>query len=154
MTPRTGRGIASNAQDWRRLGRTAALQMLYQWEVGRLPIADVGRTFWSQTESPAEPASEDVREFASRLAEGVVAHVASLDPLIASAAEHWRLDRMNVIDRLVLRLATYELLHEPETPVKVAINEALELARAFSGEEAVPFVNGILDAIRRTQTRA
>jgi transcription antitermination protein NusB len=145
---------APKPRDWRHAGRSAALQMLYQWEVGRVPIADVGRTFWLQTESPAEPVSEDVREFAFRLAEGVVESVASLDPLIASAAEHWRLDRMNVVDRIVLRLATYELLHEPDTPVKVVINEALELARAFSGDEAVPFVNGILDAIRRTQPRA
>jgi N utilization substance protein B len=74
--------------------------------------------------------------------------------VIASAAEHWRLDRMNVVDRLILRLATYELLHEPETPASVVINEALELARSFSSDEAVPFVNGVLDAISRNQPRA
>jgi len=71
----------------------------------------------------------------------------------ADAAEHWRLERMNVMDRLILRLAVYEFLHEPATPGKVIINEALELARSFSGDESVGFINGILDAIRRTLAR-
>jgi N utilization substance protein B len=73
--------------------------------------------------------------------------------LIAEAAEHWRIERMNVMDRLILRLATYEFLHESETPAKVVINEALELARTFSGDEAVGFINGILDAIRKKLER-
>jgi N utilization substance protein B len=84
----------------------------------------------------------------------VAAEVDRLDPVIAQAAEHWRLERMTVIDRLILRLASYELLHEAGTPAKVVINEALELARAFSSDEAVPFVNGVLDNIRRTHERA
>jgi N utilization substance protein B len=128
--------------------------MLYQWEVGRLPMAEVGQTFWRQSDEDASPVSDEVRQFASRLADGVAGAVARLDPVIASAAEHWRLDRMNVVDRLILRLATYELLHEPETPASVVINEALELARSFSSDEAVPFVNGVLDAISRNQPRA
>ena len=76
--------------------------------------------------------------------------LADADALIASHARNWRIERMAVIDRLVLRLAIYELLAEPPTPAKVVINEALELARTFSGEEAVPFVNGVLDAVRKT----
>ena len=66
---------------------------------------------------------------------------------------HWRIERMNVIDRLILRLAVYEFLHEPDTPGKVIINEALELARSFSADDSVRFINGILDAIRRTLSR-
>ena len=79
--------------------------------------------------------------------------IADIDPLITEAAEHWRLERMNVMDRLILRLATYEFLHEADTPGKVIINEALELARTFSGDDAVRFINGILDAIRKKLER-
>ena len=90
------------------------------------------------------------REFADGLVRGTVERLADADALIASHARNWRIERMAVLDRLVLRLAIYELLAEPATPAKVVINEALELARTFSGEEAVPFVNGVLDAVRKT----
>jgi transcription antitermination protein NusB len=140
------------AADSRHRGRAAALQMLYQWEVGRTPIDEVCRTFW--TGGPAgSPPSESVRAFATSLAAGVGAHFAELDPLIVDAAEHWRIERMNVMDRLILRLGVYEFLHERDTPASVVINEALELARTFSAGESVPFINGILDAIRRTLSR-
>ena len=136
----------------RHRARQAALQMLYQWEVGRVPIAEVRERFW--TEAPVDaPAEDEVREFATRLADGVAAHLEEIDPLIVEAADHWRLERMHVMDRLILRLAVYEFLHEPETPGKVVINEALELARAFSADDSVGFINGILDAIRRTRAR-
>ena len=73
--------------------------------------------------------------------------------MITEAAQNWRIERMNVLDRLILRLAIYEFLHEPETPAKVIINEALELARTFSTDDSVRFINGVLDAVRRTLTR-
>ena len=136
----------------RHRGREAALQMLYQWEVGRVPIADVCDRFW--IEAPLdEPVAEDVRAFATQLAGGVVAHVNEIDPLITEAADHWRIERMHVMDRLILRLAVYEFLFESDTPGKVVINEALELARTFSADDSVRFINGILDAIRRTRGR-
>ena len=137
----------------RHRGRQAAIQMLYQWEVGRLPLADVRRV-WPEVADEGEPLPSDLTAFAHALAEGVAAHVEELDPLIAEAAAHWRLERMNVVDRLVMRLAVYEFLYERDTPATVIINEALELARAFSSEEAVPFVNGVLDGIRRRLERA
>ena len=137
----------------RHRGREAAVQMLYQWEVGRLALADVRRV-WAEVTDEDEPLAEDLAAFAHALAEGVTAHVAELDPLISEAAAHWRIERMNVIDRLVMRLAVYEFLYEPETPATVIINEALELARAFSSEESVPFVNGVLDGIRRRLERS
>jgi len=137
----------------RHRGREAALQMLYQWEVGRLALADVQRV-WPEVTDEDEPLPSELEAFAHSLAEGVIANVAELDPLISEAAAHWRIERMNVIDRLVMRLAVYEFLHEKETPATVIINEALELARAFSSEEAVPFVNGVLDGIKRRLERA
>ena len=136
----------------RHRAREAAIQMLYQWEVGRVSIGEVSQTFWSHPPDGA-PLAEDLRTFATSLATGTAEHVTTLDPLIVGAAEHWRIERMNVLDRLILRLAVYEFLHESETPGKVIINEALELARSFSADDSVRFINGILDAIRRTLSR-
>lgn len=126
--------------------------MLYQWEVGKVSMLEVGQTFWT---GPAaiEPFGEDLRAFATKLATGVAASVADIDPMIAEAAQNWRIERMNVLDRLILRLAVYEFLHEVDTPAKVIINEALELARTFSTDDSVRFINGVLDAIRRTLAR-
>lgn len=123
--------------------------MLYQWEVGRVSMFEVRQTFWTHAHDARQPLADDLREFATSLADGVAARVEELDPLISAAAEHWRLERMNVMDRLILRLAVYEFLHWPDTHAKVIINEALELARSFSGDDAVRFINGILDGIRR-----
>jgi N utilization substance protein B len=153
MTTDIDAGVGLRQSESRHSGRVAALQMLYQWEVGKVSMFEVRQTFWAHAAEGGEPPSEEVRVFATRLADGVAAAVAELDPLIAEAADHWRLERMNVMDRLILRLAVYEFLREPATPAKVVINEALELARAFSGDEAVRFINGLLDAIRKKLQR-
>ena len=134
----------------RHRAREAALQMLYQWEVGRTTPGDVLLTYWAgRDEADGEALAEAHREFANALVRGTVGRVEEIDRLIGSRAQNWRVERMAVLDRLVLRLATYELLAERDTPAKVVINEALELARAYSGEEAVGFVNGVLDGVRK-----
>jgi len=153
MTSHAERIAAGPSEDSRHRAREAAVQMLYQWEVGRQPIADVVESFWTFTPSSSVPVSEELRAFATRLATGVVDALAAVDPLIGETAKHWRLERMNVLDRLILRLAIYEFLHEPETPAKVVINEALELARTFGADDSVRFTNGILDAVRKTLER-
>jgi N utilization substance protein B len=137
----------------RHRAREAALQMLYQWEVGRASMPDVLKTFWAHDELPGRALSDDQRSFAERLATGVAEALGEIDPEIASAAEHWRIERMNVMDRLVLRLAVYEFLRESDTPSRVIINEALELARTYSTDDAVRFINGVLDGIRRRLQR-
>jgi N utilization substance protein B len=104
------------------------------------------RTYWA--ELGGADIEEPAREFATRLAAGTLAHLEALDERIRSRAEHWRIARMAVVDRNILRLAVYEFLHET-TPRTVAINEALEIARRFSTYEATQFINGILDAIKR-----
>jgi transcription antitermination protein NusB len=128
----------------RRKSREFALQMLFQWEVGAHLPDKVVASFL-----PAHNANAEVKDFARGLFEGTVAHVDSIDPLLRRHAEHWKLERMAAVDRNVLRLALYELLHHPETPPAVVINEALELARRFSAAESVEFVNGVLDAVRK-----
>jgi len=119
--------------------------MLFQWEVGKHPVAYVLQTFLA-----GRRLAPDVEAFARALFEGTVEEVSALDLLIAEHAEHWRVERMAAIDRNILRMSLYEILHYPETPPAVAINEALEIARRFSGEESVEFVNGVLDAIRKS----
>ena len=132
----------------RRRAREAALQMLYQWEIGRASPHEAIVTYWPSRE-PEQVLAESYQAFANDLVRGTVTRVEEIDRILASRAQNWRVERMAVLDRLILRLATYELLAELDTPARVVINEALELARAYTGEEAVPFVNGVLDAVRK-----
>ena len=130
----------------RHQARETALQILYQWEVGKLPPEEAARGRW-QIEEDGEPLPDAARRFAEALALGTAAHVAELDALIEQHAQHWRLERMAVVDRLILRLAVFEFLYQRETPRTVVIDEALELARTFSEQDAVRFVNGVLDGV-------
>ena len=130
-------------KDPRHRAREAALQILYQWDVGRGDVDRAAETFFTLQWPNAEPPPESLRAVASALAHDAV------DTLIAETAANWRPERMAVVDRLILRMAVCELLRDPETPPSVGINEALELARTFSTEESVGFINGILDAIRK-----
>ena len=126
--------------------REAAVQMLYSWEMsgGDLPDAIDG-----VRELHLRPPVAERDALAVSLAHGTASLLGRIDPLIADAMKNWRLERLAVLDRLVLRLATYELLERRDVPSAAVINEALELARAFSGPDAVRFVNGVLDAIRK-----
>lgn len=129
----------------RRKARECALQMLFQYDVSRQPLNELVETYWGEM---AE-AAEDVREFATELAVGAITHQNEIDDRIRQRTEHWRIPRMAVVDRNLLRLAVYEFLFQDQTPKTVAINEALEIARRFSTQEATQFINGILDAIKR-----
>ena len=127
----------------RHRAREAALQILYFWEVGKAePHAAVDVFF--REHRPDEEA--EVRAFADELVRGTIAELPSLDPLIEQHSRHWRLERLAVIDRLILRLALWEI-RSTDTPAVVVVNEALELARRFSTEDAVRFINGVLDSI-------
>lgn len=129
-----------------RQARESALQMLYGWELSgdALPEAIAG-----VRDLQLRPPVADRDALAVSLAQGTARTLDRIDPLIAAAATNWRLERLAVIDRLVLRLAVYELLERPDVPAPVVINEAIELARTFSSPDAVRFVNGVLDAIRK-----
>ena len=129
----------------RHKAREAAVQCLYQWDVtGR--ERDV--IFAGFRESQELEASE-AQDFAEELFDGVVAHADEIDAMIAGQSEHWRVDRLGLVEKSILRLGVYELMFEPDTPPAVAMNEAVELAKRFSGPEAGPFVNGVLDAISK-----
>jgi N utilization substance protein B len=132
----------------RRRGREAALQLLYQCEVGHLSLPEARGMFWSMGDEDAVTA-ERTRAFAEHLAGGTLGALDRIDPLIEAHSANWRLVRMAIVDRLVLRLAVYEMLEERETDRAVVINEALVLAKRFSTPDAAKFVNGVLDAVRR-----
>lgn len=117
------------------------MQMLFQWDMSAQEPVKLESKFWR-----AAKATASTRAFANRLFEGAVKDTAAIDELIVKQAENWRLERLAVIDRAILRLAIYEL-RTADTPPKVILNEAVDLAKKFSSEEAGSFVNGILDAV-------
>jgi N utilization substance protein B len=126
----------------RRRAREYALQLLFQIDLTGDPVDDVLERFW-----PSLEVEEGVRSFAERLVKGVLAEREAIDRQIVEAAEHWRIERMAVVDRNVLRLAVFEL-NAREDPPAVVIDEAIEVAKRFGSEESGGFVNGILDTIR------
>jgi N utilization substance protein B len=139
----------------RRKSRQRALQVLFFWDTRKTDIDEALRSFYLslysgevEEESGEEPPPLGEDPFMETLARGTAANAQELDGYIAKRAENWRMERMPVVDRNLLRMATYEL-KEIGTPPAVVIDEALELARRYSEEEAVPFINGVLDAIRR-----
>jgi N utilization substance protein B len=142
--------ITSGAGDsqWqgRRRAREAALQMLYQTEVGQLPFVEAARSHTALGDDAVE-LDDEAREYAVELARGSWQARETIDGYIADAAHNWRVERLAVIDRLLLRLAVHELLSQPATPPRVVIDEAIELARSYSGDDAAKFVNGVLDGV-------
>ena len=129
-------------------GREYALQLLYQVDINRAEPANAIQEFWMYHHVPA-----DVKEFADRLVRGTLQHVQTIDGLISGCANNWEIARMAVVDRNILRLGVYELLHASDVPPKVCLNEAVELAKRFGDEESSRFVNGILDTIHKRHSR-
>jgi transcription antitermination protein NusB len=127
-------------------GREFAMQMLFQWDMSKQDVSKLEKKFWSNAK-----AADSTREFANRLFEGTAGDISTLDEMIVKHADNWRFERLAAIDRAILRLAIYEL-RNTDTPPKVVLNEAIELAKKFSSEDSGSFVNGILDAFRKTLT--
>ena len=128
----------------RRRAREIALQILYQLDVQeRLTVEQAATLFWKHFED--ETGDEGSREFADQLVRGVREHLTDIDALLGSASRNWRLERMARVDRNLLRLAVYELKYSTDVPAKVAINEAIEIAKRFGTAESPAFVNGVLD---------
>lgn len=124
----------------RRTARELALKILYQLEMGGRPLEEVLTDFWND-----QIYQSDIQNFAESLSKGVVSHKADIDKEISLYADNWDVSRMVVIDRIILRLAIYEIRYCDDIPHAVSINEALEIAKKYSTEESSRFVNGILD---------
>ena len=126
--------------------REFAMQMLFQWDMSQQDPAKLETKFWKSAK-----AADQTRAFAKRLFEGAARDAAALDEVIGKHCENWRLERLAAIDRAILRLAIYEMTAS-DTPPKVVLNEAVELAKKFSSEESGAFVNGILDSVHKSLT--
>jgi transcription antitermination protein NusB len=130
----------------RHQAREAALQILYFWEVGRTDPEQAIEAYFREHQPEAPDA---IRSYGAELVHGTIANIDTLDRAIQQHSANWRLERLAAIDRLILRMAVWELQHQPDVPPAVVLDEALELARTFGGDDSVRFVNGVLDAIRK-----
>jgi transcription antitermination factor NusB len=126
--------------------RECALKILYQLDMADQPLEEVFPLFWEHYPAPPE-----VREFAEVLVRGTRQHLLQIDQKLSQYTENWQLNRMAAVDRNILRFAAYELLYVEEIPPKVTINEAVNIAKKYSQEEAGKFVNGVLDKINHTE---
>ncbi|HTT72461.1 MAG TPA: transcription antitermination factor NusB [Anaeromyxobacteraceae bacterium] len=131
------------AQSKRTRARERAVQALYQIDVTASDLEEALSRFWRSF----EPVEREVMDLAEGLVRGVAEHRRAIDEAIEGGSAHWRLDRMAKVDRNVLRLAVHELLHREEVPVKVVINEAIELGKKYGSESSGAFINGVLDKI-------
>jgi N utilization substance protein B len=128
--------------------REWALQFLYQGEFGGPARPEALELFWHHFQAEGTPPA-----YLLDLVEGVTSHLEELDVFIVRYSEHWRLERMTIVDRNLLRVAVYELLYQPDIPPKVVINEAVEMAKRYGSEASGGFVNGILDQVRMSVGR-
>ena len=129
----------------RRKARECALQMLFAADVAKTDESFLTTSYWSELGETT--LDQQTRDFSDKIAVGTLQQIEIIDDRIRTRAEHWRIERMAIVDRNILRLAVYEFLFD-DTPATVIINEALEIARRFSTFEATQFINGILDAIK------
>lgn len=133
----------------RRKAREGALQILFQLEFDRSPLEAILLQFWED-----KKASSETKDFCSQLVQGVYAQRKEIDAEIQSVSENWRISRMALVDRNILRLAAFELLYQKRLAPAIVINEALEISKKYSSDQASNFINGILDALNKKQTRA
>jgi len=129
----------------RRKSRELCLQMLFQLDMGKQDLEQVRQTFWAERKD----LDDKVKEFSDELFRIASGRREEIDAIIERNAEHWRMERMAVVDRNVLRVGVAEFLGHPDTPRPVVINEALEIGRRFSTPESVQFINGVLDSVAR-----
>ena len=131
----------------RTLAREAALQILYAQEMNPQELPELFELWWTEHSDT----DSEIREFAEEIVSGTCHYLKDLDLAIEKAAVNWDLHRMAILDKLILRLATYELLFRHDIPPKVTINEAVNLAKKFSQEESGKFVNGVIDKISHSE---
>ena len=124
----------------RRYGREIALKILYQLDTSGRPLPEIEENTFQN-----EHVTEGIKEFACELAQGAMDHLLEIDSSLSHIATHWKINRMAVIDRNILRVAFYELQYNPKTPASVIINEAIEIAKKYGDSKSYQFINGILD---------
>ena len=135
----------------RRYGRALTLQALYCWTITHPPLEELLQFRWLEIETlpPGNGTmqSSSICNFAAELIQGVINNIAQIDKAISEAATHWDIDRMLIVDRSLLRIGSYEILYRNDIPPAATLNEMIELARCYSGDNSPRFVNGILDRV-------
>jgi len=126
--------------------RECALQVLYAMDIRKGSKHEVAESYWLEKDE-----DQEIKVFAQELIEGTLVKISEIDMLITKYADNWRIERMAVIDRNIIRMAIYELLFAADIPPKVAINEAVDLAKKFGDDESGSFVNGVLDKINKIE---
>ncbi len=132
----------------RRKSRELALQGLYMHEVSGTPLKDILTFDWTEWEM-----SDDIRGFAEILIKGAIEHVSRIDELIVTYSKNWKIERLNAVDKAILRISIYALLYRSDIPSAVTINEGIELGKIYGGEGSGQFINGILDAVKNSELR-
>ncbi|MBU1147763.1 MAG: transcription antitermination factor NusB [Candidatus Omnitrophica bacterium] len=132
----------------RTLARECALKILYRIEISKDSVKDSMKDFWS-----VEKVDKEVKDFANSIVDGACENLSGIDKLISKYADNWDIKRMAVIDKNILRMGIYEMLHREDIPQKVSINEAIELAKRYGDVDSGKFVNGILDKVRKTECK-
>jgi len=133
--------------------RELALQVLYQVDLREDALNELLAVLWERADASDEPIDDSIKDFTNELVNGTLEKLDNIDNLLTTYAENWQLDRMAVIDRNIMRLAAYELLYMVDIPIKVSINEAVELAKKYGDVESGKFVNGILDKIGKKECK-
>ena len=129
----------------RRKAREETLRILFRLEFEENLAETELDKYWED-----KKASEEIKEYSNWLVNGIVSNQREIDNIIQQVSEHWRISRMALVDRNILRMAVFELLYEENLAPAIVINEAIEIAKKYSGDEAATFVNGVLDAIRKS----
>ncbi len=130
----------------RRKAREYALQGLYMYELSNTPVEELVNLHWVDKKIP-----DNIREFAVLLIEGSVKNIHEIDELIVKHSKNWKFERLSLIDKSILRLSIFAMLHLKEIPLVVTINEGIELGKIYGGESSGQFINGILDAVKKNE---
>lgn len=133
----------------RRKSRMFTLQMLYQYEMREAGPDQIAQEFWADHAK----VHKDIRDYANSIFSGTVEYIPNIDSIIAELSLNWKITRLSLVDKCILRFAIYEIYFSDDVPVKVAIDEAIEIAKRFSSDESSAFINGILDAVAQDQER-
>ncbi len=132
----------------RRKAREYALQGLYMYEIGKKPVDEITTLNWVEKSIP-----EDIRNFTITLIRGSVEHLEEIDEIIRVHSKNWKLERLSVVDKSILRISIYAMNYLPDIPLVVTINEGIELGKIYGGENSGQLINGIIDAIRKADAR-
>jgi len=145
----SGLFFLGNKMGLRRQGREAALKILYSLEFSDIPTAAAAKEYWSERKG-----SKSLKEYTFSLANGVRENLSNIDTLIEEAAEHWTVERISEVDKNIIRLAAYELTECSDIPAAVIINEAVEIAKQYSGKDSASFINGVLGKIEKIKNNS